>query len=98
VKLDEFKALLNREAPPTGLSPLLEALWKERSGDWDGAHKLAQDIETPAGAWVHAYLHRREGDLSNAGYWYEQAGKPKATGSMDSEWEQIARVLLDTAV
>ena len=57
---------------------LVRALWHDATGDWDGAHRVAQDVETPEGAWVHAYLHRKEGDIGNAGYWYRRAGKPAA--------------------
>lgn len=75
-------------------SDLLLALWHDAHGDWEAAHNIAQDIHTRDGAWLHAYLHRKEGDQWNAGYWYRQAGKPVFTGSLDEEWEQLARAFL----
>jgi hypothetical protein len=62
-------------------------------GDWDGAHKLVQDDPSPEAAWVHAHLHRVEGDLSNAGYWYRRAGKPQASNSLEDERQEIAEAL-----
>jgi hypothetical protein len=73
---------------------LVRALWCDATGDWDGAHSLAQEVETPDGAWVHAYLHRREGDIDNAGYWYRRAGRPVERGDLQAEWGAIARALL----
>lgn len=87
--LTEFKE--RGDAAPT--LPL-RALWQDAQGDWKAAHDLLQDDVTPEGAWVHAYLHRKEGDLPNAGYWYRRAGKPTPTDSLDVEWERIASVLL----
>jgi hypothetical protein len=81
-------------APPAGLGEPLRALWWDRKGDWTKAHEAAQEDEGPAGCWVHAYLHRKEGDLGNAGYWYRRAGKPVATGGLDEEWQAIAGALL----
>jgi hypothetical protein len=69
-------------------------LWHERNGDWTKAHEIAQDIDGRDAAWVHAYLHRREGDLPNAAYWYRQAGKPVEKGDMDQEWRVIVGALL----
>jgi hypothetical protein len=91
--LKEFEASLTSEQPPSSSPPLLQALWYERRGDWDRAHQIAQEIETPDGAWVHAYLHRREGDLSNARYWYRRASRPEATDSLDAEWSRIVTAL-----
>ena len=95
MEIDAFEESLIQPAPPAGLSPAVEALWHERHGAWDLAHKIAQDIPGPEGAWVHAYLHRREGDESNAAYWYRQAGKPVMRGSLDDEWRAMAEALLD---
>jgi len=92
--LDDFKQTLTRNEPPL-LSRALQALWHDARGDWDGAHRVAQDVSTPDGAWVHAYLHRKEGDLSNARYWYERAGQPEATGSLDAERDDIIERLLN---
>ncbi|MBV8914988.1 MAG: hypothetical protein JOZ05_18355, partial [Acetobacteraceae bacterium] len=69
-------------------------LWWAARGDWDRAHACAQEDEGGPADWVHAYLHRVEGDLGNARYWYAQAGKPEATGPLDAEWTAIAGALL----
>lgn len=92
---DAFTNALDADAPPADLSPALQALWYDAQGDWDRAHHLAQDDPSADGAWVHAYLHRKEGDLGNAGYWYRRAGRPRFTGSLDDEWEAIAAALLN---
>ena len=92
--LKEFEASLMSDGPPASSPPLLLALWHDRRGDWDRAHQIAQEIETSNGAWVHAYLHRKEGDLSNARYWYRRASQPEATGSLDAEWSRIVTALL----
>jgi hypothetical protein len=90
----DFKASLADAAPASTLSPPLAALWWAAKGKWDDAHKIVQDEDTADAAWVHAYLHRVEGDLGNAGYWYRQAGKPVATGSLETEWELMVSTLL----
>ncbi len=84
------------DAPPAVGRPL-QALWHEARGDWGQAHRLAQAAGDAAGAWVHAYLHRKEGDLGNASYWYARAGKAMPDASLESEWEAIARALLTDA-
>ena len=89
-----FERSLSGNAPPSGLSPLLTALWFERNGDWTRAHEITQDIDSRDAAWVHAYLHRREGDLPNAAYWYGHANRAVETGSMDQEWRTIVGALL----
>ena len=76
-----------------GLAPPLAALWWAAKGEWDAAHKIVQDEDTREAAWVHAYLHRVEGDLGNAGYWYRQAGQPAAKDSLEAEWERIVSAL-----
>ena len=73
------------------LPPLLAALWWDARGNWDQAHQVAQSVETAEGAWVHAYLHRKEGDLANADYWYRRAGRTRPPGTLDAEWEDLAR-------
>jgi hypothetical protein len=93
VTLDEFRASL-KEAEPPPTAPLLRALWHDARGDWNKAHEVAQNVDDESGAWVHAYLHRKEGDLSNARYWYRRARQPEATDSLDSEWSRIATALL----
>lgn len=92
--LAQFRQSLANDLPPPDLSPALVALWHDGRGDWGTAHNVAQDIDGPTGAWIHAYLHRKEGDLGNAGYWYAKASKPAAKGSLDEEWAAIAATLL----
>lgn len=89
-----FKESLSGEAAPSGASVPLKALWQDAKGDWHGAHDLLQNENSGAGAWVHAYLHRKEGDASNAAYWYRRAGKPVASGTLEAEWEAMAEELL----
>ena len=81
--------------PPAGLSLAQQALWLANAGRWDASHDLCQDIPDPAGAWIHAYLHREEGDLGNASYWYHRADKevPARSVSLAEEWGQIAAAL-----
>ncbi len=88
-----LKATLGNAKPADGLAPPLAALWWAAKGDWDAAHKIVMNEETKDAAWVHAYLHRVEGDLSNAGYWYRRAAKPAATVSLDAEWQRIVDAL-----
>src|SRR5437868_2387090 len=90
----DFKQSTSAERPPQALVPALEALWWAAKGDWDKAHKIVMDDEGGEAAWVHAYLHRVEGDLPNAGYWYRTAGRPVATGTLDAEWAAVTRELL----
>ena len=92
--LNDFKQTLTADEPPR-LSGALLALWHDARGDWDAAHRVAQDVSTRDGAWVHAYLHRREGDLANARYWYDRASKPVQTGSLDEERDDITERLLN---
>ena len=91
---EAFKDSLSHPAIQGGLPPVLEALWHDARGDWARAHTITQDIESSDAAWVHAYLHRKEGDLSNASYWYRRAGRQTATDALDAEWERIVRALL----
>ena len=86
--------LARAEGPPPDLAPPLLALWWDARGDWAAAHEAAQAGEDATSAWVHAYLHRREGDLSNAGYWYRRAGKVMPAGTLDEEWRALATALL----
>jgi hypothetical protein len=92
--IEEITRTLRDPAPPPGLSEPLRALWHDAHGDWTAAHRIAQDVEDEAGAWVHAYLHRKEGDLGNAAYWYRRAGQPVATDDLQSEWSRIVAALL----
>jgi hypothetical protein len=90
----EFERSLSRAEPPGGLSPSLAALWWAKKGDWERAHKLVMDEDSADAAWVHAYLHRVEGDLPNARYWYGQARRKAATGPLEAEWSAIVAALL----
>ena len=92
--IEEFKATLASDRAPEGMSPALRAMWEDARGQWDAAHQIAQDIDDKTGAWIHAYLHRKEGDLGNAGYWYRRAGKPVAHDSLDEEWTRVVTALL----
>jgi len=90
---DELMRSLDEKAPPARASAALRAVWLARKGDWDGAHRLASDIDDAMGSRIHAHLHRVEGDPSNAGYWYRRAGVAPFEGSIDAEWEALARAL-----
>jgi hypothetical protein len=97
VTFEEFENSLTSRQPPAGLSPYLTALWYEKRGDWDTAHETVQDLSDKNAAWVHAYLHRREGDEGNARYWYRQASKTFPSGqSLDEEWESMVNGLLSS--
>jgi hypothetical protein len=94
----DFENEIARGGPPPGsLAPLLRALWLERQGDWDAAHRIAQDVSGTDAARVHAYLHRKEGDSANARYWYHQAGDIKQPDSLEAEWRLLAKHLLLTS-
>ena len=93
--LDDFKATLNASGPPGAFSAPLRALWHDARGNWNEAHEIAQSIDDPTGAWIHAYLHRKEGDLGNASYWYRRAGKPTASDSLADEWARLTTALLE---
>jgi hypothetical protein len=93
VVVARLSASLSNAAPAPELAPPLAALWWAAKGEWDAAHKIVQDESDANSAWVHAYLHRVEGDLSNAGYWYRQAGQPVAKDSLENEWERIVSTL-----
>jgi hypothetical protein len=94
--LTAFNQSLAGDAPPAELGSALQGLWWDAKGAWDKAHECAQAQEDAIGAWVHAYLHRVEGDLSNAGYWYRRAGKPESSAPLAEEWATIAAALLAT--
>ncbi len=95
MKFSEFKSSLSQAAPPASLHLALQALWWDAKGDWKAAHECAQaDEGDPSCEWVHAYLHRKEGDNSNARYWYRRAGKPAAANALDAEWRAIVEALI----
>jgi hypothetical protein len=93
VNMAAYIGSLDGAAPPPDISAPLAALWWAAKGDWDQAHRIVQDESSREAAWVHAYLHRVEGDLGNAGYWYRQAGRPVATDSLEAEWQRIVDAL-----
>ncbi len=92
--LNEFKSSLKNEGPPDAWSAYLKALWHEGNGNWEMAHNLVQDLTTREAAWIHAYLHRKEGDRSNANYWYNRAGKTMPEYPLPEEWEKLVQAFL----
>ena len=92
--LNEFRQSITATEPPAGLTHALAGLWWDAKGDWKRAHESAQQDEGIEGSWVHAYLHRKEGDQSNAAYWYNRAGKPVCHEPLDAEWLSITKALL----
>src|ERR1043166_6210021 len=97
MSLEEFQQSIGRDAaPPASLSLPAQALWHDARGDWDRAHQCAQDDHGRDGSWEHAYLHRKEGDLGNAGYWYARAARkmPAQSVTLETEWAELARALL----
>jgi hypothetical protein len=95
MNLAEFEESLHADRPPESLPGLLRALWHDAKGDWNAAHAGVQEEDSADAAWVHAYLHRKEGDLGNAGYWYRRAGRPPARGSPADEWKAITAALVE---
>ena len=93
--LDAFTRSVSLSKPPAELAPSLQALWWVAKDDWERAHQIVMAHEDCDCVWVHAYLHRREGDLPNARWWYKEAKRPVATGSLDDEWKAILRALLN---
>ena len=91
---EQFMASLQKTTPPAELSLALQALWYDANDDWKQAHELAQQDDSKDGAWVHAYLHRVEGDLANAGYWYRRAGRAAEQGALAEERAALIRALL----
>jgi len=97
MEIVEFRESLQQDRPPAGLSPALEALWWDAKGNWSKAHDSAQRDEGPDGSWVHAYLHRKQGDMSNAKYWYRRADRAAGYGDLQREWDAIVGSLLRIA-
>ncbi len=100
MSFEELRASVTKDAaPPASLSGALRGLWYDARGDWHRAHECAQEDAGKDGSWVHAYLHRKEGDQSNAGYWYARARRPRpeANVTIEAEWAEIARALLADA-
>ena len=94
MNFQDFKSSLNASSAPPGLTNSLQALWFDGKGDWEKAHDVAQEIHTAEGSWIHAYLHRKEGDVGNAAYWYHRANQPVCKTSLTEEWENIVKALL----
>src|SRR6202030_4468784 len=92
--VDDFRKSLTESEPPAELAPALVGLWWDAKDDWTRAHESAQRDDGPEGSWVHAYLHRKEGDQGNSDYWYGRAGKPVCREPLDAEWLGIVRGLL----
>jgi len=92
--VDDFRQSLTATEPPAGLTHALAGLWWDAKGEWTRAHESAQQDERTDGSWVHAYLHRKEGDKENAAYWYSRAGKPVCREPLDAEWLRIVKALL----
>jgi hypothetical protein len=89
-----FKRSIANKTPPAKLSPALTALWWAGKDDWAKAHQIVMAEDDADCAWVHAYLHRVEGDRDNARYWYRQARREPATGALATEWATIAAAFL----
>jgi len=89
-----FKQSLSDSAPPADASVYLQALWYDAKGDWHKSHELIQDLPDKNAAWIHAYVHRKEGDTWNADYWYRRAGRTRPQLTLEEEWDQIVAALL----
>lgn len=94
--LEQFKDTLSNHKPPNGISENLKALWYDGNGEWTKAHDIVQVTSDYEGDWIHAYLHRKEGDLSNASYWYSRIGRSRPNIELEEEWEELANHLLQT--
>lgn len=92
--LTQLKESLNQQSPPADLSVYLQSLWYDAKGEWNKAHRLIDEMTDKTACWVHAYLHRKEGDKWNANYWYTKAGKTMPDISLDEEWGNIVTALL----
>lgn len=92
---EKFKDSLSTSSPPRDVSPLLQALWYDGKNDWEMAHNIAQDVHSKEGSWIHAYLHRKEGDDGNAGYWYARAGVAFPKVTLEEEWKSLVEMFLD---
>jgi len=91
---EEYIASLTLPNPPEGLSVYLHAMWQDGRNNWDKAHDIIQDVNDKTAAWIHAYLHRKEGDVFNANYWYNRAGRRMPGYSLQQEWEEVVKELL----
>src|SRR5688500_12446994 len=91
---DGFTSSIKQQTIPSSLGPELQSLWYDCLNNWNKAHDIAQDIPDKNGSWIHAYLHRKEGDKWNANYWYQKAGKTMPSYSLEKEWEELVRYFL----
>jgi hypothetical protein len=96
MEINEFKSGLKQDVPPDGLGAPLAALWWDAKGNWSRAHALVDELESKDGMAVHAYLHRKEGSLGNAEYWYARAGREFHRASLEEEWEALVLGLIDS--
>ncbi len=95
MKVNEFLEACSQASAPEGVGKPLLSLWYDKRGDWDKAHRIAQDIPSTIGSAIHAYLHRKEGDAGNAAYWYSRAGRAPYHGAIDAEWDALLRELAE---
>ena len=91
---EQFRKTLSSSDPPGNIPVYLLSLWYDAKGDWEKSHTIIQDINDPTAAWIHAYLHRKEGDIGNADYWYRRANKSRPALTLQEEWEVIVKALL----
>lgn len=91
---EQFRETLSLKDPPDNISPYLKALWFDATEDWEKAHTIVQDTEDNTASWIHAYLHRKEGDTGNADYWYRRAGRKRPATTLQEEWKDIVMTLL----
>ena len=94
MNLRQLKESIDENKIPDDLSVYLKALWYDAKGNWDEAHQIIQDVPDKNASWIHAYLHRKEGDITNADYWYNQAGRKRPNISLNEEWEEIVKAML----
>jgi hypothetical protein len=94
MNFEEFQKSLGASFPPGELSAYLQSLWYDAKGDWSRSHDIIQNIEDGTAAWIHAYLHHKEGDIGNADYWYRRAGKTRPDKTLEEEWKNIVEALL----
>jgi hypothetical protein len=95
VTYKDFQGTLMEEQPPALWPETLQALWWDARGNWTNSHNIAQDIPSKTGSWIHAYLHRKEGDEWNARYWYDRANRPFSKLSLEEELKQIVTWTLE---
>ncbi len=93
--IKRFEASLTNKLPPENISVYLLSLWYDATGDWDKSHSTIQDIDSKNAEWIHAYLHRKEGDTFNADYWYRRAGKKRPDSTLSEEWNELVMAMLE---